>query len=487
MQITKPGPAIRGGLDRGFWAIVAWAVGVASLIGVFTIIRWNDWNYGYDLGIFSQVVYNVPRGFVDRPEFGTHFHYHFAPILALLWPFMAVFRTPLVLQWAAILLVGATAPMVYVIFRPYTDEGTSFKIALCALFNPFLYSQSFNEFHELCFLPILAVALIWAFDRELWVVACAIALALFCVREDAAITGIVALFAIAAVAGLRLRDPDRSRRGLLLGEPIHAKQVALLSLALAIVGILIISGYFYYAKAYLGGWAPATFYRYSFATTPFGVVVALFLQPMQSWPTLLTFGRIGYLLEALLCTVFLPLRSRWLVLALPGLAVVLLANSIGVWRIGAQYALLWVPWLMLAFGDAVIHISPQKRGGWLWGCFGILAAIALVGNPLHLGTYLRPSYHDLADARRAFAKVGNVALSTHDEWQTRISVADPRANSVLSPTSQWFVYASDYPNKRFQTIVKPEIERMLRRDVIRVVARYGRVVVYRRTDVGRSL
>ena len=487
MQVTSYWDRAGRFFDRGFFVVSAWTLGVASFIGICTMIRWNDWNYGYDLGIFSQVVYNVPHGFVDQPEFGTHFHYHFAPILALLWPFMAIFKTPLVLQWSAIALVSATTPMVYLLFRPYTDERTSTWIALCTLLNPFLYSQAFNEFHELCFLPILAIALLWSLDRERWWLSCVLAILLFCVREDAAITGIVTLVLIAVLTWYGSRAEGSRHRGLLFGEPRHSRKVIRLSLLLACLGSFIIGAYFVYARAYLGGWEPATFYRYSFASTPFSVVAALLFKPMQSWPVLVNFGRLGYLLEALLCTVFLPLRSRWFIAAIPGLAIVLLANSIGVWRIGAQYALLWVPWLMLAFGDAAIRLAPEKRERWFVGSAVVLVIISLVGSPLHLGTYLRPSYHDLADARLALAKVGNVALSTHDEWQTHISVSDPLANSVLSATSQWFVYADDYPNQRFQTVIKPQLKRMVRQHIIRVYARYGHVIVYHRVARSNAL
>jgi len=377
--------------------------------------------------------------------------------------------------------------MLYLLFRPYADERTCTWIALCSLFNPFLYSQAFNEFHELCFLPVLAIVLLWALDRERWIAAGIAAMLLFCVREDAAITGIAALLTITLVAGVSGRSTTTRRRGLLLAEPPHARKIMWLSLFLAAAGSAIVGGYFLYVNAYLGGWEPTTFYHYAFATTPFGVIVALFLRPMQAWPTLVTLGRAGYLVEALVCTLFLPLRSRWFILSIPGLAIVLLANSIGVWRIGAQYALLWLPWLMVAFGEAAIRLAPEKRGRWFLGVAGVLALIALIGNPLHLGTYLRPSYDDLADARRALAKVGNVALSTHDEWQTHISISDPLANSVLSPSSQWFVYANDYPNRRFQKIIKPELERMVKIEEIRVFARYGQVVIYRRVAVAKSL
>ena len=295
------------------------------------------------------------------------------------------------------------------------------------------------------------------------------------------------LVLIAVLTWYGSRGEGSRHRGLLFGEPRHSRKVVWLSLLLACLGSFIIGAYFIYARAYLGGWEPATFYHYSFASTPFSVVAALLLKPMQSWPVLVNFGRLGYLLEALLCTVFLPLRSRWFIAAIPGLAIVLLANSIGVWRIGAQYALLWVPWLMLAFGDAAIRLAPEKRGRWFVGCAVVLVIISLVGSPLHLGTYLRPSYHDLADARLALAKVGNVALSTHDEWQTHISVSDPLANSVLFPTSQWLVYADDYPNQRFQTVIKPQLKRMVRQHIIRVYARYGQVIVYHRIARSNAL
>lgn len=464
----------------GLRLVVLCTLAVGLVIGIFTYLRWNDWNYGYDLGIFAQVVDNVPHGFVDQPEFGTHFRFHFAPILALLWPAMAIFRSPLVLQWAAIGLTCATSPLVYILFRRYADAQTCTWIALCSLFNPFLYSQAFNEFHELCFLPFLAIGLVWALDRARWSIAIAFGLLAFCVREDAALTTVVALVCFCAIGVCNMRRGGPSPRGLLLGEPERPGQLALVSGVLAALGIVILSSYFVYAKAHLGGWEPATFYQYSFATSPLAVVVALFAQPLVAWPQLLTLGRIGYLAEALLCMGFLPLRSRWIVLAVPGLAVVLLANSIGVWRIGAQYALLWIPWLIVAFGEAALSLSARTRQRWFIACACVLAILSLVGNPLHVGTYLRPSYHDLASARLALASIGNVSLSTHDEFQAQISISDPLANSEFSPNSQWFVYADDFPNERFQTVIKSELADLLRRGAIRVVHRFGDVAVYRR-------
>ncbi len=452
---------------------------VAIALGICSIIRWNDWNYGYDLGIFAQVVDNVPRGFVDQPEGGTHFRFHFAPLLAVLWPAMAIFRSPMVLEWAQLVLVIAAVPLVYVLFRRYAEPATCAWLALLALANPFLYSQAFNEFHELCFYPVPALALVWALDRQRWLLAVVFGLACFAVREDALLVTVVACASFALVALHARRRGGSRARGLLLGEPEDPRAVAIVAGALAVGGALIIAGYFSYARAYLGGWEPAAFYRYSFAASPAAVVLALITAPAQSWPALLTWGRAGYLAEALACTAFLALRSRWMMLAVPGLGIVLLANNAGVWRVGAHYALIWVPWLLLAFGDAAIRADGRARHRWFVACAVVLAAISLTGNPLHLGTYLKPSYHDLADAARALESVGNEPLSTHDEWQTRISVRDPMANSALAPGPRWLVYADDYPDAAYRRTILPAVRRMVQRGIVRAERRFGAVVVYR--------
>jgi uncharacterized membrane protein len=317
-------------------------------------------------------------------------------------------------------------------------------------------------------------------DRRRWTIAALLAVLIFGVREDAALTTVFALFCFGLIGLYRVLRPATATGGLLLGTPEDPPPLAVVSGTLACCGIAVLALYFNFVNTHLGGWEPSSFYRYSFAAGPVAVVAALFVRPAASWPQVLTLGRAGYLLEAFLCMGFLPFRSKLVVLALPGFAVVLLANSMGVWRIGAQYALLWVPWMIIAFGEAALHLSARARQRWFASCALILALITAVGNPLHLGSYLRPSYHDLADARRALASVGDVPLSTHDEWQTQISVSDPSASPVLSLNSQWFVYADDYPDARFQTQLKPELEALVRRGAIRVARRFGAVVVYQR-------
>ena len=106
----------------------------------------------------------------------------------------------------------------------------------------------------------------------------------------------------------------------------------------------------------LGRWFPATFTcthlptvrsRRSFHRS----------RPARVRAPIFTFGRLTYVLEALVPLAFLPLRSWWVLMALPGAAIVLLANSGYVWRMGDHYAALWIPWLLVA----TIAASPRWR------------------------------------------------------------------------------------------------------------------------------
>lgn len=72
---------------------------------------------------------------------------------------------------------------------------------------------------------------------------------------------------------------------------------------------------------------PAHFYTYSFASGPLTLSLAPLTHPAAFAREFFTFGRFTYLLEAFAPLAFLPLFSRWSLLALPGLAIVLLAND----------------------------------------------------------------------------------------------------------------------------------------------------------------
>ncbi len=136
-------------------------------------------------------------------------------------------------------------------------------------------------------------------------------------------------------------------------------RVAGAALTLAAAASLVV--YYAIVAPRLGGWRPSHFYVYPFAAGPAALIVAPLTHPLEFARSIFTFGRLTYVLEALVPLAFLPLRSRWSLVALPGAAVVLLANSGYVWRMGDHYAALWIPWLLVATVAGVTKIL--RRAG----------------------------------------------------------------------------------------------------------------------------
>jgi hypothetical protein len=176
-------------------------------------------------------------------------------------------------------------------------------------------------------------------------------------------------------------------------------------------------------------------------------------------------------------------------LSAPGFAIVLLANSGLVWRMGMHYAALWIPWLLIGFAAGIGSLTHPRR--WTTVAF-ILSSIVLVAfSPLHPLHYLQPSYHALGDARAALAAVPTGAtLSTHDEWYSAVSAQRPQAEVLGGPIpgggAEYVVYATDFPNEAFQRTLLPRLRAALACGDYRLVAQRGAVVTFQRGPHPRS-
>ncbi|MGH7728986.1 MAG: DUF2079 domain-containing protein, partial [Vulcanimicrobiaceae bacterium] len=191
-------------------------------------------------------------------------------------------------------------------------------------------------------------------------------------------------------------------------------------------------------------------------------------------------GRLSYLLEALAPLAFLPLCSRWSLLAVPGLAGLLLSSDPIAWRMGSHYPALWIPWLLL--GACAVLVRRARHGDpWYRTALAACVLFLVAFDPLHPLHYLRPIYpHE--DAARALALVPPGAhLVTHDEWFVHAALADPNAGIFFCPYVDFAVFADDYPNGYFQSEIRPEIARELTDGRMSLVASFDAVRVYRRT------
>ncbi|MEO6990637.1 MAG: DUF2079 domain-containing protein [Candidatus Baltobacteraceae bacterium] len=453
----------------------------AAVMGGIAAYRWHIWTFGTDTGTFSQVVLDAFGGFRDGPEQGTHFRFHWAPMLATLYPLVALTRSALSLEFAQIALSALAAVPLYALVRAHASERLAVACGLLALFYPPLVAVAFLEFHEIAFYAPVAIALFWAADRARWRAFAAFALVAVLIREEACV-----VFALVGLvfASLGWVARDRPGAGLLVGAPREPRRLVVAGLGLSLAAAAALGIYFGLVIPRVGMWQPVRFYDYPFAHGPLGVALALLAHPAYLC-AVLTWGRLGYVLEALGPLAFLPLRSRWSLLALPGLVGVLLSSDAIAWRMGSHYAGIWIPWLLIGTAATLVDFERKRSPQFAGRAFGAIVACSVLFfvafNPTHVLHYLRPVYAQ-ADARRALALVPRGAtMITHDEWFARIALTHPNATVFMRPDICYAVWADDFPNEYYQHVLRPQFRADVAAGSARIVESFGKVRVYEST------
>jgi uncharacterized membrane protein len=460
-----------------FWCGVEFVV-----LAALAVVRAKLWTYGSDTGTFAQIVADAFGGMRNGVEAGSHFRYHWSPSLVLLWPLVAATRSALPLQLVQAAATVACAPLVASLARPYAEKRLADGLGLVTLLYPPLLALGFDEFHELGLFTPLALGLVLAADRERWIWFALCAIVAIGLREDVALTLVV--FGIVLIA-IALRKT--SGRGLLDGVANAPRPLAIAGAALAAGAAAALAAYYSLVTPRLGGWVPSHFYVYPFAYGPLALVLSPITHPLQFARAIFTFGRLTYVLEALVPLAFLPLRSWWSLMALPGGAIVLLANSGYVWRMGDHYAALWIPWLLVATVAGVASLA-RRAGSRVAGratvVAGALCVVFLIAfDPMHPLHYLHPYYHDLTGARRAIGCAPKTAsLATYDEWFSAVAAQRPRATIDRTDGVQYLVYASDFSSDPNQARLWPKISQGVASGRYRVACRYGDVITYAAVD-----
>ncbi len=451
-----------------------------AVLAALAIVRAKLWTYGSDTGTFAQIVAGAFDGMRNGVESGSHFRYHWSPSLALLWPVVAPTHSAVGLQFVQAAATVACAPLVAALARPYAGRRLADLLGILTLLYPPLLALGFDEFHELGLFAPLVLALVLCADRKRWIGFALAGIVAIGLREDAALT--LVFFGIVLLRiGLLRRTAGR---GLLEGFSTQPCVLAIAGAALAGGGAAALIVYYAVVTPHLGGWVPSHFYVYPFANGPLALVASPFLHPVAFARAVFTLGRLTYVLEALVPLAFLPLRSWWALLAIPGGAIVLLANSGYVWRMGDHYAALWIPWLLVATVAAVASIaargSERVAGRWTKLAAALCVLFLIAFDPLHPLHYLHSYYSDRSDARRALACVPkDASLATHDEWFSAIAAQRPQATIDRTQGVEYLVYAGDYPNVTYQSRVRPKVAAEVADGEYRVICRYGDVAAYR--------
>ena len=449
------------------------------VLGSLAVWRWHIGTYGADTGLFGQVVADAFGGFRDGPEDGTHFRFHWSPLLGALYPLIALTHAPLTLQLAQIVLIAASSVPLYLLARAYLPRGPAFAVAALPLVYPPLVAVAFTEFHEIAFYPFIAVGLFWAADRARWDWFAGFAAFSALVREDVCIIFATVGIVFGVIGLLRMRAAPNGEEGLLAGTPRRPAALALAGFSLAILNVAALLIFFSVVVPRAGGWEPAHFYDYPFANSPLSLLAALVAHPQYA-AYLFNYGRLTYLIEAFVPLALMPFFSRWSLLALPGLAIVLLSSSWIAWRMGSHYAALFIPWLLIGSLGALVRWHRAGRDArvrrFLTAAFAICAVVLIAFDPLHPVHYVRPIYRDGQDIHAALASVpASAHVLTHDEWFTWIAATHPHATVFLCPDVDLVVLGDGYP-----TGLLSEVRAELRSGQLKFSRRFGRVAVYSR-------
>ncbi|MEO6887064.1 MAG: DUF2079 domain-containing protein [Jatrophihabitantaceae bacterium] len=350
---------------------------------------------GYDLGIFDQAVrayahFRAPMVALKGSGaniLGDHFH----PIIALLAPLYWLWDSPNMLLIAQAVLTAATLPVVYRFTRRRASTSVALGFAAIFAFGWGVQSLIDFDFHEVAFAtPLLALA-IDALDRRndrqliLWA-----SLLLF-VREDMGV--------LVAVLAVLLVCQRRSNRRWLLPIGIFAAGVAAYILTTHVLIPHFATGHEFAYNSQFGALGSSVTSALANCVTHPWLAIHTFFTPYRKTQTLLLL---------LVPFAFLPLRSRYALIALPLLAERFFNTRSNLWMSAFHYNAL--PWLIftLAAADAGARFGLFRDRRWAilirrpLVTLMVLAPLAFIQLGSHVGvlpfTELRgPAYQVRAD------------------------------------------------------------------------------------------
>ena len=263
----------------------------AALFSWLGSLKYSAHRNFVDFGIFAQTVTSAFGCFCNPIE-GSHWAFHFSPILYPVGLAVWLVHSPLtlvVLQAAAGALV---APPVYAIVRARRDIATARLAGVVAWLYPPLAGLIFGDFHENGFAPAAVAWTLYFYDSGLLLWTVIAALITLAIKEDQAI-----FLAIAGTLGAwRDRGTKRGR----------------VALAIAFCSILVLAVFFSVIAPHAAAhgrtaWQPVRFYAWSASDAP-----ALAAGIVE---------RLGFLLLIFVPLLFLPFHSKMIWLAVAPLEI----------------------------------------------------------------------------------------------------------------------------------------------------------------------
>ncbi len=427
---------------------------------VYLLLGWNryaTYHSGSDLGLFTQSIASAFSGFTNTTESGSHFTFHFSPILYLCAPFLLAAHSPLALVAIAALAGALVAPPLFAVARKRMPDGLAFGVASVALLYPPLAGVTFADFHENVFAPAATLWLLWAVDAGRYRSATFFLALVLAIKEDqATIVGFDALLAVGYFVWRR----DRG------GAIFSAAAVAASSLVFVL--------FFEVVRPLAGArdvWGPTHFYTWSRIVDPRG---------SAAWYSI---GRPAYFLEALLPLSFACLGSPAFLLALPGFAEVLASHESIVYTMGQHYAAVWIGYVLFAFALAVgttYARAPRTARSLVRTSLVLCVLVLVLASPTHWGHYLRARNAHDALLDRVVARVpADAEVGTIEELYAHLGF-DPRAELGLARAPRYALLDTALAHSVQEELWAPVVRRGLARGTYRVLWRDGSVTYYAR-------
>ena len=195
--------------------------------------------------------------------------------------------------------------------------------------------------------------------------------------------------------------------------------------------------------------------------------------------------RVGFLLLIFAPLLFLPLRSRMIVLAIAPLAEVLLSRMPTAFTVGTHYAGAWIGYVLVAFAFAVRRLQLPGVRYALLGCAAVCVLELAIADPLHPGLNLRGvEARDVELDRFLAALPAGVSIATQEEAYTHLALVNPYARllpeSPLTQTEACFVLVdADFPDSARLQEYGAALGRLQRAGRYVLVDRQGSIELYR--------
>ncbi len=430
------------------------ALAYAALFTILGAQRYAVHRNLVDFGIFAQTASSAFGCFCNPIE-GSHWAFHFSPILYLAGAALALWRSPLTLIALQAAACGLVIPPIYGLVARRAPGRVAVLAAVVVALYPSLAGLAFGDFHENGFAPAAIAWASLALDGGYAIAALAFAVIAICVKEDQALFVAFAGF----VGAWKFRDATARRVAFAAGV-LGACAAAFFFLQIQPLHVA------------LPQWAPERFYAWTAADIA-GLPVGL-LQ------------RIGFLLLIFVPLGLLPLRSPVFAFALPPLAEVLLSRMSTTFTLGTHYTGAWLGYVLVAFAFALRDLPPIRARVPLYAALAACVLELAVANPMHPGLNLRGvQSRDVTLDRVLDGLPRDVSIATQEEAYTHLALRDPYARLLPEratvPIDACFVLIDRaYPTSPRLVEYGAAFRELLRRGTYVPVRRSGAIELYRR-------